>query len=85
MTVIQTKYFPGKFGLATEFSLSQMPIEYSRTFVNRFINIRGDAEKRQGIKRLGDVIEGSPTITGIHEFVDGLGNSIRFVSGSGTI
>lgn len=85
MTVIQTKYFPGKFGLATEFSLSQMPIEYSRTFVNRFINIRRDAEKRQGIKRLGDVTEGSPTITGIHEFVDGLGNSTLFVSGSGTI
>lgn len=85
MTVIQTKYFPGKFGLATEFSLSQMPIEYSRTFVNRFINIRGDAEKRQGIQQLGTTISGSPTITGIHEFVDGVGNVTLFASGSGVI
>lgn len=85
MTIIQTKYFPGKFGLATEFSLSQMPIEYSRTFVNRFINIRGDAEKRQGIRRLGGVIAGLPTITGIHEFVDRLGNATLFCSGSGVI
>lgn len=85
MTIIQTKYFPGKFGLATEFSLSQMPIEYSRTFVNRFINIRGDAEKRQGIKVLGSAIAGLPTITGIHEFVDRLGNATLFCSGSGVI
>lgn len=85
MTVIQTKYFPGKFGLATEFSLSQMPIEYSRTFVNRFINIRGDAEKRQGIRRLGAVIAGLPTITGIHEYVNKLGAVTLFASANGTI
>lgn len=85
MTVIQTKYLPGKFGLATEYSLSQMPIEYSRTFVNRFINIRGDAEKRQGISQLGDSISGLPTITGIHEFVSNLGVATLFCSGSGTI
>lgn len=85
MTVIQTKYFPGKYGLATEFSLSQMPLEYSRTFNNRFINIRGDAEKRQGIKRLGAAITGTPTITGLHEYVDRLGVSTLFASGSGVI
>jgi hypothetical protein len=85
VSLIQTKYYPGKFGLATEFSLSQMPIEYSRTFINRFINIRGDAEKRQGIDQLGATISGAPTITGIHEFVDRLGNATLFASGSGTI
>lgn len=85
MTVIQTKYFPGKFGLATEFSLAQMPIEYSRNFVNRFINIRGDAEKRQGIRQLGASISGLPTITGIHEFVDKLGNATLFASAAGVI
>lgn len=85
MTVIQTKYSPGRYGLATEFSLSQMPIEYSRNFNNRFINIRGDAEKRQGILQLGETISGAPTITGIHEFVDGQGNETLFCSGNGTI
>lgn len=85
MSQIQTKYFPGKNGLATEFSLSQTPIEYSRGFSNRFINIRGDAEKRQGIQRLGAQITGLPTITGLHEFVDALGNVTLFASGSGTI
>jgi len=85
MTIIQTKYYPGKYGLATEFSLSQMPIEYSRTFVNRFINIRGDAEKRQGISQLGSSITGLPTITGLHEFVDSQGNTTLFASGSGMI
>lgn len=85
MTIIQTKYFPGKFGLATEFSLSQMPIEYSRTFVNRFINIRGDAEKRQGIRQLGANIPGNPTITGIHEYVNNQGGVTLFASANGVI
>lgn len=85
MTVIQTMYSPGRLGLATEFSLSQTPIDYSRVFVNRFINIRGDAEKRQGISQLGATITGVPTITGIHEFVDNQGNTVLFASGSGVI
>lgn len=85
MTIIQTKYYPGKFGLATEFSLAQMPIEYSRNFQNRFINIRGDAEKRQGIRQLGADVPGTPTMTGIHEFVDKLGNVTLFSSANGTI
>lgn len=85
MTQIQTKYFPGKGGLATEFSLSETPIEYSRNFTNRFINIRGDAEKRQGLRRLGNAISGLPTITGIHEYVDRLGNATIFASANGTI
>lgn len=85
MTVIQTKYFPGKFGLGTEFPLSEVPIEYSRVFTNRFINIGGNAEKRQGIKRLGGSITGSPTITGLHEHVDKVGNVTLFASGSGSI
>jgi hypothetical protein len=85
MTIIQTKYSPGKFGLATEFSLAQMPIEYSRNFVNRFINIRGDAEKRQGMRQLGASIAGNPTITGIHEFVSNQGITTLFSSANGVI
>lgn len=85
MTQISTKYFPGKGGLATEFSLAETPIEYSRVFTNRFINIRGDAEKRQGIKQLGSNITGLPTITGLHEYVDRSGTSYVFASSGGTI
>lgn len=85
MTVIQTKYYPGKYGLATEFSLAQMPIEYSRNFINRFINIRGDAEKRQGIVQLGAAVPGAPTITGLHEFVSNQGVVTLFASANGII
>lgn len=85
MTQIAQKYFPGRGGLATEFSLSETPIEYMRGFSNRFINIRGDAEKRQGISRLGSQIGGLPTITGIHEYVSRVGTLDRFVSAVGKI
>lgn len=85
MTIIQTKYLPGRLGLTTEFSLAQTPIEYSRTLVNRFINIRGDAEKRQGMRQLGSNVPSNPTITGIHEFVDRLGNITLFCSAFGII
>lgn len=85
MTLIQTKYFPCRSGLATEFSLSEMPIEYARNFTNRFINVRGDAEKRQGIRKLGGQIPGAPTITGLHEYVDRLGVSTLFASANGSI
>jgi hypothetical protein len=44
LTVIQTRYTPGRFGLGTEFAESEIPIEYSFRFQNRFININGDAE-----------------------------------------
>lgn len=85
MTVIQTKYFPGRFGLGTEFALSNLPIDYSRVFVNRFINLKGDAEKRQGLLQLGNTVSGAPTMTGLHEYVDKLGVSTIFGSANGTI
>lgn len=85
MTVVQTKYFPGKFGLGTEYSLWEMPLEYSRSFTNRFINIRGDAEKRGGIEKIGSQISGSPIITGIHEYVSNSGATTLLCSANGTI
>lgn len=85
MTVVQTKYFPGKYGLATEYSFSEMPLEYLRKFTNRFINLKGDAEKRQGMERIGAQITGQPEITGIHEYVDPSGNDTLFASAAGTI
>lgn len=85
MTVIQTKYTPGRYGLGTEFAESQVPIEYSYKFVNRFINLNGNAEKIQGIKRLGDIISGAPTMTGIHEHISNNGTASLMASSGGVI
>ena len=62
-----------------------MPLEYSRGFTNRFINIRGDAEKRQGIQQFGSSVTGEPTLNGLHFFVDKTGVESTFVSANGTI
>lgn len=86
MTVIQVKYTPGRFGLGNEFAESEVPIEYSYRFQNRFININGDAEKRQGIgSPIADTIAGAPTITGLHEHIDDQGNVTLMASYNGTI
>lgn len=85
MTTIQTKYSIGRYGLGTEFAESKIPIEYCKNLVNRFINLNGDAEKRQGITQLGDTISGAPTITGLHEFIDNQGNATLFCSANGVI
>src|SRR3990167_8298038 len=85
MTTIQTKYYPAKYGLGTEYSVSEMPLEYMYKFTNRFINIRGDAEKRQGIIALGSAISGTPVITGLHEYVSPTGVTTLFASGAGVI
>lgn len=85
MTVITTNYTPGRFGLGTEFAESEVPIEFSYRFTNRFININGDAEKRQGIEQLGDTITGTPTITGLHELIDNDGEATLFASANGSI
>src|SRR3990167_2531648 len=85
MTFVQMKYYPGKYGLGTEYSVSEMPQEYMLKVTNRFINIRGDAEKRQGIAALGAAISGTPTITGLHEYVSPTGVTTLFASGAGSI
>jgi hypothetical protein len=85
LTVIQTRYTPPRFGLGTEFAESEIPIEYSFRFQNRFININGDAEKRQGLAQFGDTISGLPTITGLHEHIDSSGFTTLLASANGTI
>jgi hypothetical protein len=85
MTKIQTYYPPGRYGLGTEFAESRVPLEYLSRFQNRFININGDAEKRQGIAQLGDTITGQPTITGLHEFISKDGTATLFASADGKI
>lgn len=84
MTVIQTKYSPGRYGLGTEFSDSEVPLEYSTRLVNRFININGRAEKIGGVSRLGG-LAGSGTITGIHEHIDDDGTATLMCSYDGVI
>ena len=84
MTVIQTAYTPGRYGLGSEFADSAVPLEYSSRLVNRFININGNAEKIQGLSRLGG-LAGTGTITGIHEHIDDDGTATLMVSSGGVI
>ncbi len=85
MTVIETKYSPGRYGLGNEFAKSEIPIEYSYRLVNRFINLKGHAEKIQGLDQLGSTISGAPTITGLHEHIKNDGTVTLMASGNGTI
>ena len=85
MTVIQTKYSPGRYGLGNEFAASEIPLEYSYKFVNRFINLKGHAEKIQGIDQLGSTITGTPTITGLHEHRSDSGVITLMASAGGVI
>lgn len=84
MTVIQTKYTPGRYGLGSEFADSKVPLEYSSRLTNRFINIDGDAEKIGGLLRLGG-LAGTGTITGIHEHIDEDGTATLMVSYGGVV
>lgn len=84
MTIIQTKYPPGRYGLGTEFSNSEIPLEYSSRVVNRFININGNSEKIQGLLRFGG-LAGTDEITGIHEFIANNGTATLMASSKGTI
>lgn len=85
MTIIQTKYTPGKYGLGNEFAESDVPLEYSYRLVNRFINIRGDAEKIQGVDQLGSNVPGLPTMTGLHEHIKNDGTISLMSSANGAI
>ncbi|MFV1017239.1 hypothetical protein, partial [Klebsiella pneumoniae] len=68
-------------GLGTEFSQSDQPVEYANNFTNRFVNVFGQAEKRQGIKRFGNQITSQPNLDAVHEYINKLGVSTYFVSG----
>jgi len=72
-------------GLSTSFSEAETPSDYATAFTNRFVNGSGDAEKREGIESVGVVVSSAPNITGLHEFVNELGTSIKFASGAGAI
>ncbi len=85
MTVIQTKYTPGRYGLGNEFAKSEVPIEYSYRLVNRFINLKGHAEKIQGIDQLGNTLAAQPTVTQLHEHVKDDGTVTLMATENGNI
>ena len=72
-------------GLATSFTESELPLEYSARFRNRFINGAGGAEKRQGIVQLGDAVAGGPSLDALHELIKKDGTSVLFASGDAAI
>ena len=72
-------------GLGTEFSQNDQPIEYANNFTNRYVNVFGQAEKRQGMKRFGNPISSQPNLNALHEYIDKNNNSTYFSSGGGKI
>lgn len=85
MPQVVRKYEIAKRGLGTSFTESEIPIEYSLRFRNRFVNAAGGAEKRRGILRSGNQVPGSPNLTGFHEKTGNIDSAERFVSGGGKI
>jgi hypothetical protein len=78
-------YDIAKRGLATNFTETEIPVDYALRFRNRFINAAGGAEKRPGYVALPADIPTKGTVTGIHEYVDGDGNETLFCSADGAI
>ena len=76
MTLQYTIYPIAPRGLATSFSEAELPDDYALTFLNRFINAAGGAEKRQGIVQKGNTVSGAPNITGLHELMLPDGNTL---------
>lgn len=67
-------------GIATNVGESEVPPEYCLRLKNRFINAVGAAEKRQGIKQLGNDIPNNPEVTGLHELILKDGSRILMAS-----
>lgn len=69
-----------RYGLATNFAESEVPVTFALRFRNRFINSAGGAEKRQGMSQLGSTLTSTPEVTGLHELVDKNGTAILFAT-----
>lgn len=78
-------YEIGKRGLATNFAESEIPLDYSVRFRNRFINAAGAAEKRQGYTAFDYDLPTKGVITGMFEYVDGQGNETLFATSEGRV
>lgn len=83
--MISIDYEVPRRGLGTDFSKSERPISYAEAFKNRFINVTGGAERRNGMSQLGSTITGSPNLTRLHEYVDNDGNETLFATSDNAI
>lgn len=78
-------YDIAKRGLATNFTETEIPVDYAVRFRNRFINTAGGAEKRPGYVQVSGDLPTAGTVTGLHEYVDNDGNETLFASADGII
>ena len=78
-------YDIAKRGLATNFTETEVPLDYAVRFRNRFINAAGGAEKRPGYVRVSGDLPTKGIVTGLHEYVDGIGNATLFATAEGRI
>lgn len=74
-------------GLATNYTESELPVEFASQFRNRFINAAGGAEKRPGMAKFSTVPVGNGAVTldASHELIKPDGTAVLFVSGEGRI
>ena len=72
-------------GLATNFTETEIPLDYAQRFRNRFINAAGGAEKRPGYVALSGAIPTKGIVTGLHEYVDKDGTATLFASSDGIV
>jgi len=78
-------YEVAKRGLATNFTETEIPLDYATRFRNRFINAAGGAEKRQGTAALTARLPDAGIVTGIHEYVEKDGVATLFASSDGKV
>ena len=78
-------YQVAKRGLATNFTETEVPLDYALRFRNRFINAAGGAEKRQGYVQVSGALPTKGIVTGLHEYTDGAGNETLFASADGIV
>jgi hypothetical protein len=72
-------------GLATNFTETEIPLDYAQRFRNRFINAAGGAEKRPGYVALSGALPTKGIVTGLHEYIDRDGTATLFASSDGIV
>jgi len=72
-------------GLATNFTETEIPLDYAQRFRNRFINAAGGAEKRPGYVAISGALPTKGIVTGLHEYVDKDGTATLFASSDGIV
>lgn len=78
-------YSVARRGLATNFTETEIPLDYALRFRNRFINSAGGAEKRPGMVALTARLPNRGIVTGLHEYVSQTGEPTLFASAEGKI